>query len=85
VNPLLNFKTRLTTISALGAALFSHSAWAHPGTHNHDAMAQFMHLISEPDHVAWLVLGLSAAWIGSRIVRRRRAASMSAKKQHEPL
>lgn len=85
MNPLLNSKTRVTTISALGAALFSHPAWAHPGTHSHDVMAQFMHLISEPDHVAWLMLGLSAAWIVSRIFRRRRAASISAKKQQESL
>jgi hydrogenase/urease accessory protein HupE len=85
VNLLLNPKTRLTAISALGAILFSHPAWAHPGSHSHDVMAQFMHLISEPDHVAWLMLGLSAAWIVSRIFRKRREASLSAKKQQELL
>ncbi len=50
-------------------ALFPTLALAHPGDHGH---AEWLHLLTEPDHAAMIALGVAALAYGVFKLRARR-------------
>lgn len=52
-------------------ALAPVSAWAHPGEHHVNFLGGIMHLLSEPDHLAMVLIAVVAGIAGARIYRRR--------------
>ena len=58
-----------TTAGAFGLSMCG-LAHAHPGEHGHDWLAALLHLVSEPDHLAGIVLAVGViavlAWRGLR-------------------
>lgn len=67
----------------LSGILFSSSLWAHPG-HGHSPQHGFslLHYLSEPEHVAGLVLLVAViAAVAARVVRRQRALPLKARRR----
>ena len=61
------------TVLALLIALCSSLAWAHPGEHHAGFLHSLAHLLTEPDHLALMLLAGVAGWAGARFLRRRKA------------
>ncbi len=56
---------------ALTLVLFSPLAMAHPGEHHMGWLAGIAHLLSEPDHLAMLLLAVVVGAYGALALRRR--------------
>lgn len=58
----------------LVAALHGAASHAHPG-HQSAGLGSWLHLLTEPDHLAMLALPVAiCAWLGARRWRRRQGA-----------
>ncbi len=60
----------LAAVALLGLLSAAGAAQAHPGDHGHDWFAALLHLLSEPDHLAGIVLAIGV--IGVLTLRRLR-------------
>ena len=67
--PSISMRKTLTGLWLLAAAP---AVWAHPGDHGSSWFEAAMHLLSEPDHLAGIMLALVAAVWGVRALLRRR-------------
>ena len=52
-------------------ATIAPAALAHPGDHHEGWMATLVHLLTQPDHLALLLLAAGAGWAGARMLARR--------------
>ncbi len=71
------FKTSplgLTRVLAAMGALAGGIAHAHPGDHGDDLWHALIHLLSEPDHLAGIVLAVLIAGYGVKRMRKAAAA-----------
>ncbi len=64
-------RTFLTFLTFL-MALLSPAAFAHPGEHHGNLLHNLFHLLTEPDHLALILLAIIAGWGGARLFRHRK-------------
>jgi len=60
------------------SSLFATLAYAHPGEHHGGLLAGLLHLVSEPDHLALLLLAVAVGLSGAVAWRRRLKARKQA-------
>ncbi len=66
---------------ALTMSIFSPLALAHPGEHHMGLLGGIAHLLSEPDHLAMLLIAAIVGISGAHALRRRAQARRQDKRQ----
>lgn len=61
-------------------ALLSPLALAHPGEHHGGLLHNLAHLLTEPDHIALMLLAVVVGWGGARLFRRRQARNQQTRR-----
>lgn len=60
-----------SVLAAAGTLLLSTAAFAHPGHHGSDWLQAVIHMLTEPDHLASILLAVGVAVLVWRSVRRK--------------